>query len=233
VRFDLPSRHGRLRPVEMLTSIGPNIAATFRRGALALPRNRLRIGICVVIVGTAIAIHQSTRPVRTASKTPGLVTAAALPACPASTTVRSVAGGLPNLTLPCLGDGPAVRLAGLRGTPLVVNIWAGPCPPCKREAPLLQRYFSEVGGRVRLLGVVDGAYPDTVNDALSAAHGLGMHYPSVFDASGQLPAVLRVRGIPVTLFVDAAGRTRHVTIGEVRVGELEQLTTAYLGVPFP
>lgn len=183
----------------------------------------------VVVVG-AIAVHVATDPEAGSTPDAALVAAAALPPCPPSTADRPPGDGLPGLKLPCLGDGPSVRLSGLRGTPTVLNIWAGPCPPCKREAPLLQRFAAKSAGRVRLLGVVDGAYPDTVNDALSAAHGLGMHYPSVFDARGELAAALRVRGIPVTVFVDPTGHIHHVKIGELHSGELEQLTAGYLGV---
>lgn len=195
-------------------------------------RRRFAVGIVVsgLLLGGAIAVRAATGPAGEPTKDAALVAAAALPPCPTSATASSAGGGLPALTLPCLGDGPSVRLSGLRGMPTVVNIWAGPCPPCKREAPLLQRFFVEGAGRVRVLGVVDGAYPDTFNDALDAARGLGIHYPSVFDAHGRLPAALRVRGIPVTLLIDASGRVKHMKIGELRQGELQLLAATYLGV---
>ena len=44
--------------------------------------------------------------------------------CPSTPTVRPRPGGLPDLTLPCLGGGRAVRLSALRGTPTVLNLWA-------------------------------------------------------------------------------------------------------------
>ncbi|OYV34491.1 MAG: alkyl hydroperoxide reductase, partial [Thiomonas sp. 20-64-5] len=43
---------------------------------------------------------------------------------------------LPDLTLQAL-NGPPLALAGLRGQPLVLNLWATWCPPCRRELPLL------------------------------------------------------------------------------------------------
>ena len=47
-----------------------------------------------------------------------------LPSCPDLPHQPAVKGGLPALTLPCLGDGPAVDLADLRGTPTVLSVWA-------------------------------------------------------------------------------------------------------------
>ena len=54
-------------------------------------------------------------------------------------SVAPVDGGLPDVTLPCLGGGRDVRLAGLRGRPMMINIWAQWCEPCRAES----RFLSE------------------------------------------------------------------------------------------
>ena len=43
-----------------------------------------------------------------------------------------VDGGLPEVTLPCLGGGPDVDLSTLRG-PMVINLWQANCGPCKKD----------------------------------------------------------------------------------------------------
>jgi hypothetical protein len=48
--------------------------------------------------------------------------------CP--TTSAPATGDLPKATLPCLGGGPSVALASLRG-PMVINVWATTCFPCR------------------------------------------------------------------------------------------------------
>ena len=50
---------------------------------------------------------------------------------------EAVDGGLPDVTLPCLGGGPDVDLASLRG-PMVINLWQARCEPCRREMPALE-----------------------------------------------------------------------------------------------
>lgn len=193
-------------------------------------RSWLAIGVVVVLIGVAFGVNRATAGGNDASSRQHKqqVALANLPDCPATTGAAKVDGGLPSLTLPCLGNGPKVDLAKLRG-PIVLNIWAGPCPPCKAEAPLVQRFYAAAAGEVGVLGVVDGAYPaETWDDALNASHGLGLHYPSVFDAHGKLVEQVRASGIPITLLVGADGTIVHTKIGQLKDGELAQLVKQYL-----
>jgi cytochrome c biogenesis protein CcmG, thiol:disulfide interchange protein DsbE len=192
----------------------------------------LAIGVIALVIAGALAVNLATRKksddTGSAAST-RQIAQANLPDCPTTTGTSPVDGGLPSLTLPCLGNGPKVDLAKLRG-PIVVNIWAGPCPPCQAEAPLIQQFYAAAAGKVAVLGVVDGAYPDDPNDALNAARGLGLHYPSLFDAHGKLVESVRTSGIPTTLFVDAHGALVHTEIGQLKAGDLEKLAKQYLGV---
>jgi thiol-disulfide isomerase/thioredoxin len=93
-------------------------------------------------------------------------------------------------------------LTELRGTPVVVNVWAAWCGPCKAEAPLLQAASQTYGDRVQFLGV-------DIVDSLDGARGFiadhGLTYPSVFDPSGEIRDSLGMIGQPVTVFYDAEG----------------------------
>jgi cytochrome c biogenesis protein CcmG, thiol:disulfide interchange protein DsbE len=191
----------------------------------------------VVLVVVALVINRATA--KKSGSTPlraSLIAAANLPDCPKAAGSGSVAHGLPSMTFPCLGNGPKVDLAKLRG-PLVVNIWAGPCVECKAEAPQLRSFAAaaQAQGKVTVLGVVDGAYDgtETWDDALDASHGLGLRYPSVWDANGSFVQWTHAPGIPVSLFIGADGAVAHVKIGVVAAGELQQLTQQYLGVQVP
>ena len=152
---------------------------------------------------------------------------AGIPACPddVRTGFAPVDGGLPELRLPCLGGGPDVELSSLRG-PLVVNLWASWCVPCRAELPYFDRL--DAAG-VPVLGV---DFQDTQPDqALALAADAGVSYPSVADVEGTVRAPLRVVGMPTTLFVDRAGRVTATLAQEFT--SYEQLVGAvgeHLGV---
>src|SRR5439155_4683537 len=93
-------------------------------------------------------------------------------------------------------------LTQLKGTPVVVNIWASWCPPCRREAPLLASAAETHGDAVQFLGV---DILDDRTDGRAFIERYGIPYPSLFDASGEIRNQLGFIGIPQTLFYDAQG----------------------------
>lgn len=166
-------------------------------------------------------------PVRQGPSHAALVRAAGLAPCPASSAAD---GTLPDVTLPCLGNGPAVRLAGLTGQPTVVNVWGSWCIPCQQEARYFASAYDADRGRVRFLGVDT---EDSVDSALSfAAHVKpAMHYPSVVDQQKKVLLALHFAGPPVTAFVDSAGKIVHVTPGQYsRTAALQHDIATYLHV---
>jgi cytochrome c biogenesis protein CcmG, thiol:disulfide interchange protein DsbE len=93
-------------------------------------------------------------------------------------------------------------LAELRGTPVVVNVWASWCGPCREEAPLLASANRTYGDRVQFLGV---DILDERGSARAFMRECGWTYPSVYDPSGAIRDGLGLLGQPVTLFYDASG----------------------------
>jgi thiol-disulfide isomerase/thioredoxin len=140
-----------------------------------------------------------------------------------------VDGGLPPAVLPCLGGGPSVELASLRGQPTVINLWAQSCTPCRRESPILQRFHERAGDKVRVLGI---DFQDSLPSlAIGFAAAYHLTYPQLADPDAALKAPLRVAGLPLTLFVTSGGRVARMHFGPVTsFGELETLVRRYLGV---
>lgn len=153
----------------------------------------------------------------------------AVPPCPATTHVAPRADGLPPLTLGCLGAGPAVRLSDLRGTPMVLIVWAAWCTICADEAPLFTALHAKTGERLRFFGI---HYKAPRAYGLRSAHDFGVFYPSVHDADGaQTVTALRAPAPPETWFVTADGRVAYRHRGVVTSQrELDGYVTKYLGV---
>ncbi len=108
------------------------------------------------------------------------------------------------------------ELRALRGFPVVVNIWASWCGPCRFEIPFIQEQFREYGTRVAFLCVNSD---DAADAARRMASELPMPYPSVVDERANLAGRLGARGLPVTVFYDEAGKQVYVHQGSYRDAE--------------
>jgi cytochrome c biogenesis protein CcmG/thiol:disulfide interchange protein DsbE len=132
--------------------------------------------------------------------------------CPSS----GMASALPSLSLGCLGTGPVVNLAALGG-PVLVNLWASWCGPCRKEMPSLQAAFDSHGAKIQFLGVDTEDDRNSANDFLAA---FGVHYPQVSDARGDLLHQIGGSGLPVTLILDRTGKVVYSKRGEMKHADL-------------
>ena len=132
----------------------------------------------------------------------------------------TTADRLPPLQLPCLTPGPDIDLSALRGRPVVVNLWATWCGPCREEMPLLQSSYEQYGSTVQFLGVDT---QDATGPAAELLTEIGVTYPQVVDLDGALLDHLRVPGLPVTVILHADGRVAGKHIGELTQASIEDL----------
>jgi len=187
---------------------GPGQAGPPRAGkprGLPLPgRKRAATGLivtvaaCVVLVGAVIAIDA------TSHRTGG-------PAVPKPA---------PAFTLPSLRD-PAqqVSLSAYRGHPVIVNFFASWCVPCKKETPLLARFYRASRGKVVIIGV---DADDSAPNARSFVTASGVAYPVGFETTPAVADAYGVSGpgIPETFFLDARHRIVKRVLGGVTMKEL-------------
>jgi cytochrome c biogenesis protein CcmG, thiol:disulfide interchange protein DsbE len=124
--------------------------------------------------------------------------------CPASDPkVAAVPSGLPDVVLPCLGGGREVRLAGLRGKPMMINVWAQWCEPCRVEAPYLAEVATENKSDLMIVGIDhDDPRPEL---AIEFAQLSTWRYPQLADPDVVLRAKLQITGPPQTFLVRPDG----------------------------
>jgi thiol-disulfide isomerase/thioredoxin len=177
--------------------------------------------------------HQDDSPVKV--DTPELrqlKAEAGVQPCPKTAAAASTAThALPDVTLPCLGGGRAVDLAELRG-PLLLNLWAQNCQPCKDESPMLQQIADQYRGTVSVIGV---DWQDTLPDyALAMVGRLGVTYPQLADPEGATRSALSIQGLPYTFFVNRAGSVTYVSPGALQsLDQVRDLIDTHLGVTAP
>lgn len=109
-------------------------------------------------------------------------------------------------------DGTVLRLSDYRGRPVILNLWATWCPPCRRETPMLVRAAGEEG-TVPIVLVNQGETSGTVQRYL-ASEGLSSA-PFALDADSTLTALTGSRALPTTLLLDGTGTVREVHLGEI------------------
>jgi cytochrome c biogenesis protein CcmG, thiol:disulfide interchange protein DsbE len=124
--------------------------------------------------------------------------------CPPKGEVAAGRKALPDLTLHCLGADASRDVDRLAGRPMLINVWASWCGPCKVELPLLARAHREWGDRVAFLGV---DAQDASAEAWKTLTAAGVEYPQLEDPEGRSRAPFGWNsGLPLTLFFDAHGR---------------------------
>jgi peroxiredoxin len=116
-------------------------------------------------------------------------------------------------------SGDSVSLDELRGRPVLLNVWATWCHPCRDEIPELQRLHERYRGRgLELVGVsVDAAGDD---DAVGAfARRYGMTYAVWRDPDEIVSATFLVVGVPATFLIDRRGVVRWKKTGPIARGD--------------
>lgn len=160
-----------------------------------VPARSWRFKALVIVALAALAVYAVTRPANT-------------PSFQASGPARPVpAAG--ELTAMSADDFEGV-LVGLRGKPVIVNVWASWCAPCRTETPLLERTWRAHADKVTIIGV---ASKDVPAQSRAFMTEFQVSYPNIFDVTGEIRSRLDLRGFPTTYVFDADGTLRTSIVG--------------------
>jgi thiol-disulfide isomerase/thioredoxin len=123
-------------------------------------------------------------------------------------------------------DGKKVDLASFAGKPLVLNMWATWCGPCKIETPQLMALADKY--RARGLAIVGLNVDDTPEAVRAFANELKVNYPMLIGLgqTGLLEAVGYEGELPLSLLIKADGTINDIVLGLHKTPEWERMIEA-------
>lgn len=129
----------------------------------------------------------------------------------------------PDFAVTDLATGRAVRLADLRGKPVILNFWATWCGVCRADLPELDALWRRSAGRFHVLAI--SAEPPATLSAYRRDHGLAL--PILADPGGRALVAYGVEAFPTLVILDADGQRVHgfagAPVGDVLAEHMERL----------
>ena len=103
-------------------------------------------------------------------------------------------------------NGNKVRLSNFAGKPVVLNLWASWCGPCKAEMPAFDAAYKELGDDIcfMMVNLTDGR-SETVATAQKFLDTVDYEFPVYFDTELEVAMNYSIGSIPVTYFIDSNG----------------------------
>jgi len=129
-----------------------------------------------------------------------------------------------------LDGAPELRLGATSEVPLVVNVWATWCAPCRKEMPAFDAVAKRFGSSVRFVGINLG---DTKDHAQAFIDETGVTFDEYLDPDSTAQAALSITGMPATAFVRADGTVATIHNGALDEAGLEKLLKDRLGLEPP
>lgn len=137
------------------------------------------------------------------------------------------AAPLPNLELLSL-NGQPTALHSLKGKPIVLNLWASWCPPCRREMPAFEQAQKRFPNTSFVM-INQGESPEQVVRFLQAQ---GLDFSHVLlDSNSSSMKMLGARGLPSTYFFDAQGQLAYAHTGELTLGAITSILSKRVAHP--
>lgn len=145
---------------------------------------------------------------------------------PAKLPNQPVAKAAPNFTLPDLiEESLTYTLAQYEGRPIILNFWASWCLPCRTEMPALQRAHEKYSTEGLVILAINQTYSDDLEAARSFAVEMGLTFPLLRDAAGDVSEKdFKVRGLPTTIIIYPDGTIATTRIGQMSDVQIEEFS---------
>ena len=112
-----------------------------------------------------------------------------------------------------------------QGKPVVLNLWAGLCPPCRLEMPDFEAVNETLGDQVLFFGLDVGPFTSlgTSEDGKQLIQDLGVTYPAGTTPDADVVRAYGLLGMPTTYFITPEGEIVEQWTGLLTEEKLAEL----------
>jgi len=110
-------------------------------------------------------------------------------------------------------EGKIIRLSDLRGQPVLVNLWATWCPPCRAEMQTLETVYNDYKDQGFTILAVNMTSQDDPQAIIPFVEERGITYPILLDDKGVVTKAYQMKSLPSSFFIDRYGIIHEVVIG--------------------
>lgn len=125
----------------------------------------------------------------------------------------------PDFTLESL-SGEQITLSERQGDPVLINLWASWCGPCRAEMPDIQEVYDEYKDQGFTVLAVNATNQDRVKDVQAFVDEYHLTFPILLDQSGNVSDQYNLRSLPTSFFITPEGTIHKIVIG----GPMQQPT---------
>lgn len=118
----------------------------------------------------------------------------------------------PDFTLRTL-DGETVQLSNFRGNPILINLWATWCPPCRAEMPAIEKIYNEYKDEGLIILGMNMTYQDQPANIKPFIEEYSLTFPILLEETGIVADSYQLKSLPSTYFVGRDGIINDVVIG--------------------
>jgi cytochrome c biogenesis protein CcmG, thiol:disulfide interchange protein DsbE len=110
-------------------------------------------------------------------------------------------------------NGEEIAFNGNSGKPVILNLWASWCLPCKAEMPALQKVYGEYKSSGLIVYGVNATNQDDLAAVETFINDNNISFPILLDKEGAVSKIYALRALPTTFFIRPDGRIQQVMIG--------------------
>jgi peroxiredoxin len=148
----------------------------------------------------------------------GTLLVLALAACSGAQPAARLGSPAPDFTLPT-ADGGTVRLADLKGKPVLINFWATWCQPCREEMPAMQELYEQYRDRGLVILAID--MEEDLRPVRRWIDQGGYTFTFLLDSEGEQVKRYNINASPTSYFVARDGVIRDLKLGALSRGEMQ------------